>query len=351
MSGPWDKYKTDEAGPWAKYQGQEDQQSQGQEAAPPERGIVGRAWDALNVPSQMSKSGLEQISEAVKPDPEITGNLPRDIAMNVPSVTANVLSKVAPGFIDRTSLLLSGGANLAKGLGPLANAAGRGLASQAEQITGAKPGAIRAAFNDASTMFSKGRKTVGKGYDAIEEEGLNLGQQLEASPIFAGPPKSNLQIVRQASKSAAKGTLSSGEAFEARKAADALKGSKSVNQTQLLKNRQSFDQLAKTDEAIAETDPAFRKAVFGESLRNIFPQNKHGGASAFKAGIIAALEQMGILGKVAGAAMSPAASGAAATVGGIASRAIAPIITNPAATLTTRQVIDQLLRRGANNGQ
>lgn len=314
--------------------------------------LRGKLWDAAQVPSQMAERGLQSMAEGLKPTPEYTGNLPRDIIKNYPSFSADVLSKVAPGFINRTSLLTAGAAKGLQTAAPLISAAGRGVAGQVESLTGAKPGALGAAWNDATTMFSKGRKATGAGYNEAEDAGMNLKDQLAASPIFGGDPKSDVQIVRQSYRASKAGTLSTGEAFEARKAADALKGSKAVNQTMLAKAREAFDQIAKQDDAIASTDPAFRKAVMGESLRKILPQNVHGGTSAFKIGIMTALEKMGISGKAALALMSPAAAGVAATAGGLASKPVSAVATNPGASVALKNLIEQYIsRRSANDRQ
>jgi hypothetical protein len=313
------------------------------------RNLGRKAWDALAIPEAMSREGLSQLAEMI-PKPEPIGNIAADLVRGTPRIIADTVAEAAPGFISRGSIITAGAAKGAQSVAPLARAAGRGLANQLDSLTGAKPGAIGAAWNDASTIFSKSKKTVGQMYGQAGSEGMTLKDELAASPIFGGPAKSNLAIVRAARKSLDAGTLSPGEAFEARKAADALRGSKSVNQTQLLRDRSAFDDLAKTDEAIAKADPAFQKAVFGESLRQVFPQNKYGGTSAFKTGIITALEQMGGIGRLLGALMSPAAVGSLATAGGLASKAIGPILSNPGATVTARQaLISQLVTKEKPN--
>lgn len=306
-----------------------------------DQSIGRKAWDALQVPSQMAQRGLEQLSEVSKPNPEITGNLARDVVANYPSVSASVLSQVAPNMINRASLLTAGAANIVKGAIPLAQAAGRGLANQMDQMTGAVPGSMRAAFNDSSLIRAPGKAATGPLYQAARAE-MQPGES-----IFTGLYQPT-DIVDTAKEYMAKGgKLEPAEALMYRKALSNLISKKSVIPDELIPMRQEADAIAKTDPNIAKADPMYVRGRMAESLRNLMPQNKYGGASAFKMGIIAALQNMGVPGKMVGAVMSPAVSGVASTVAGIGARALAPIVSSPSMAIGSKEAMTELIRRRA----
>src|SRR3990167_10748868 len=126
------------------------------------RGMLRKGWDALKVPEQKSREGLQMIAQAVTPKTETTGNMARDVAMNPPRVAAETLSEVAPGFVSPLSLALMGGGQGLKLAGkiPAVKSMGSGVAAQMESLSGAKPGSIETVAKDATLFGSKGKKAV-----------------------------------------------------------------------------------------------------------------------------------------------------------------------------------------------
>lgn len=307
--------------------------------------LISKLFEGLKVPAEMSQRGLEGISEAVKPNPEITGNLPRDLVMNYPSVSAKVLSQVAPGFIDRASILTAGAAKGLQAAKPAVAAVGRGIASQLESLSGAVPDAISEAFKDPTLLGAPGKKAAQKLYETAKNSvGGGYRQAFKEIP----DKKSLVDASFQAAKD---GSLTPAEALEARKTLDSVK--KQVSAPYFNEVRAKFDGIAK--QAFEKGDEAYKRAVKAESLRQVFPQNKYGGTSAFKLAIMAGLKNLAENGGVSklaadaiGLGMSPLAMGTAATGAGIATRAAEPVLTNPAAAVTVKELIKRLLM---SNGQ
>lgn len=301
---------------------------------PQSPGLISKAWDALAVPQRMANQGLSQLASYV-PQPEPTGNLPMDIVKGTPRIAANTIAEAAPGFISRGALVAGG---LAKGLqvgAPLAGAIGRGVAGQLESLSGAMPGSLSSAWNDATTMLSQGKAAAKPFYEAAKAE-VGPGESL-----FAGmyQPK---QIVEAANEYLSKGgKLEPAEALMYRKAIDKLIKSPKYVADELYSMRDNADAMAKASDNIAQADPLYQKGMYGESLRHLMPQNKYGGASAFKAGIMTALANMGTAGRVGLAALSPAAMGTAATVGGLATRAAGAATTNPGLAMAVQQLLNR----------
>lgn len=270
------------------------------------------------------------------PQPEPTGNLPMDLLKGTPRIAADTLAQAAPGFVSRGAIATAG---IAKGLqaaAPLAGAVGSGVANQLESLTGAKSGSLQSAWNDASTMFSRGKQAAKPFYKAAQAE------MAPGESIFAGMYKPG-DIVDTAQEYLSKGgELEPAEALTYRHALDKLINSQANIKDPLYEMRTTADEAAKASPNIAQGDPLYKKGMYGESLRNLMPQNKYGGTSAFKAGIMAALSQMGTAGKVGLGLMSPAAAGTAATIGGLASRSIGPVVTNPGLTTAIQQLVDHL---------
>lgn len=297
-------------------------------------------WNSLKVPSEMSARGLNAIASKF-PEPEATGNMVVDLAKDIPHVAATTMAKAAPGFVSRGSLVTAGGAKALQLASPLIGSAATGIAKQLEQSTGAKPGAIQAALKDATVIRSRGKQGARPLYQAAKDE------MAPAENIFKGMYKPE-EIIDTAKEYLSKGgKLEPPEALMYRKALDKLIGRKGYVPDELIPMRMEADAMAKTSENIAKADPLYQKGMYGESLRNFLPQNKNGGASAFKMGIMAALEGMGFPGKVALMMMSPAVSGGAATVGGLAARTASPVITNPKAMVALKLLKDALYQENA----
>lgn len=205
----------------------------------------------------------------------------------------------------------------AKAIFPYIGNVGKWGASQLESLAGAAPGSLSKAAQDFSLMFGRGKQAIGALYDAAKSAGVPLRDAFRK----ISDPK---ELVDSAMDELS--TLNPTEALAARQALDQVK--RRVTKDFYAYARSELDSIAK--QAFAVPDAAYQRAIASESLRNIFPQNKLGGASAFKLGIVTALENMGFPGRIAGAMMSPAAMGTAATGLGLAARvAVPPLIEHP----------------------
>lgn len=299
-------------------------------------------WNSLQVPSQMAERGLQPLTSGVLgalPILAPTGNTTLDVLKNTPRIAAETLATAAPAMINRTSILTAGAADALGAVAPAAGAVGRGLARQLESISGAEPGSVSAAFKDPSLIFAKGKAAASPLYEAGK---AGMGDQ---ASLFEGMIHPQ-QVVDTAQAYLAKGgTLEPAEALTYRKALDVLGRSRNVMKDALIPMRQEADAMAKASPDIAAGDAAHQRGRMADSLRNLMPQNKYGGASAFKMGIMAALEQMGIPGKAVLAALSPAAAGVAATGAGIASRAVSPVATNPGLAVALQDLYKQYVER------
>lgn len=332
----------------------------------PQRSSVGKAWDALAVPEQKSREGLEMLASYV-PNPTPTGNLPMDVLRGAPKIAADTLAEAAPGFISRGALVTAGAARAAGEVAPLAKLILRGAGNQAEELSGIAPkaaGSLEAAYKDPTLIFSKGKKAAGQFYEAAKDDLKAAGDTFRAtsvSPggevtmektadIFSGlyEPKEILakavQFVQQGGK------LEPAEALKARKAVDVLLRSKSAVPDELYRMRGEFDAMAKTGSSVGRGDEIYKRGVQAQALRNVFPQNKYGGASAFKLGIMTALENMGLPGKAAMLAISPVAQGVAATGAGILARqAFGPVVNSPTLAMALSAALAR--RRGSNDAR
>lgn len=291
-------------------------------------------WNSLQVPSQMASRGLKAIAGAV-PEPEMTGNLPVDLVKSVPKVAANTLSEAAPGFVSRAAMLTGGAAKAANWAAPAVRAIGRGIANQADSITGAAEGATLGAFRDPTLIFAKGKEAARPFYEAAKAEKVYPGNP----DIFKGMYKPE-EIVDTAQKYIDQGgKLNPTQGLMYRKAVDVLLKSKRYVKDELIAARGSADEIAKASENIATADPLFKRGIQAQSLRNIFPQNKYGGASSFKTAIITGLNAMGGPGKVLGALISPLAAGSTSTAAGVVTRVVGPAVRSPGLSVALEEFI------------
>ena len=297
---------------------------------------VMKAWQMLNVPSQMAQRGLQSMAEGLKPEPEITGNLVRDVAMNYPSFSADVLSKAVPGFVSRASLLTAGGAKALQALRPVGSVVGQGVAGQLESATGSNPGSLARAWNDPTLILAQGKKAAGPLYEAGKTGG-EMAANLKNIPTKE-------QFLEVASKLADEGKLPPETALEGRKIAGKLlsKGGGKYTEDFLRGLVGKFDAIAKSSKDISAGDAAYRRGLDAASLRKLLPQNKYGGTSAFKTGI------MSVLGPSWAGLLSPAVHGAVSTLGGLTAR----VVTSPAAAVTARQaLITQFIENRSQGSQ
>lgn len=294
------------------------------------RSLPGKLWEGLQVPSQMSRRGLSSIANMI-PKPEPTGNKFMDILKGAPRIAGETMAEAAPGFVDRTSLLTAAAGPAMRTAAPALRWGGE----TAGEWAGLKPGRLEAAFKDPSLIFSKGKAAARPFYAGAQAE-------IEGSQLI-NKTSTNLRLISNAEKMAKAGRLSEAEALEARKAADVLKGSKTVNQTWLAGKRKLFDSIAKESSDISKGDIAYKRGVIAQDLRSVFPKNVGGRSSPFKVGEGMMLTKMlGPAGKVLAAMMSPLALGSTATAAGAVSK-------YPSATVALQQLISRLMSQ--QNGQ
>jgi len=276
----------------------------------------------------------------------------RGLGMEAPKTSMEAAKKIGiqgiQGAADQAlgmGVVKAGGSAL-KAIKPFIKGAG----TQIESIAGAAPGSLEAAYKDKSLILAPGKKAVQSLYETAKESvGGGFRQSLKEIP-------DKKVFVDEAFKIAKEGKLTPAEALEARKMLDSVK--RSVSGPYFEEVRGTLDKVAKV--AFEKGDAAYKRAVHAESLRNLLPQNKYGGASAFKTAIITGLQGMAesggipkVVARTAGALMSPAAAGVAATGAGIASRAAAPLLSNPvipAAALTlTLEKAKEFLKKAKGN--
>src|SRR3990167_5308234 len=305
------------------------------------RGMLRKGWDALKVPEQKSREGLQMIAKAVTPKTETTGNMARDVAMNTPRIAAETLSEVAPGFVSRGSMLTAGGSKVVGAFRPLASAVRQLGFKGAEQLSALAPkneGALEAAYRDSTLIKAPAKKVVGQLYERakgilkpqaakkiadlkqaekVEQEAVNLEQ---ARKYLMGKAKSpvasqvesktagietlsrgfqNTRIIKLADKLADQGKLDPLMAMRAKRAANALRGSKSYDQDRLIEMINKFEKIEKTSPDFAVADATYKRSAMADALRNLAPQNSKGGASTMKTAAMA------VAGKFLAPAFSP----------------------------------------------
>jgi hypothetical protein len=312
-----------------------------------------KAWQALQIPQQMSQRGLTSIAQTM-PNPEPVGYnqktnmslqtpvgpmnfpVPTDVVNAAPRIAAETMAQAAPQFVSRGAIVGSALGKAAQSVMPMVSRLASGVAGQAESLTGAAPGSLAAAYKDPSLMFSQGKGAAGPIYEAAKSAASPMAN------LFKGMPK-NADIVDKTIDYISKGgTLEPTEALTARKAIDAMLPSRTYSKDVLLGLRGEVDKMAKASPTLSAADAAYQRGIQAQSLRNLFPQNKYGGTSAFKTGIIAALSNLGASGKVASMMMSPAVAGTMATAAGAAAPLASGVAENPATTAAIAQLLKQL---------
>lgn len=302
----------------------------------PDKSIGSKAWESLAVPAQTASKILGGLASHV-PEGKVTGNLPADIARGTPKILANTAAQALPGFVSRGALLTAGASKALQALRPVGSVIGQGVAGQLESATGANPGSLARAWNDPTLMFAEGKQAASPLYEAGKTGG-KMAENLSKIPLKE-------DFLDVASKLADDGKLPPETALEGRKMASKLlsKGGGKYTEDFLRGLIDKFDTVAKSSQDISAGDATFKRGLDAASLRKLVPQNKYGGASAFKMGI------MGLLGPQFAGVLSPAVHGALATVGGVGAK----VATNPAASLALQQLYEQYVKnkQGAQNGQ
>lgn len=190
---------------------------------------------------------------------------------------------------------------------PAVNAVAGKVGEGLEGLSGLEyktPGVLKSAANDASILFGPGKKAAGAAYESIKDD-------LNVRPAILIATSSG-KIIDNAIYALEHGDLTPQEALIARRALDDKFGGIPASTANYL--RPKFDAIAKT--ITSEADAGFKKAIKSEALRKILATNKGGGTS------IAKLFLGGLTGGVLNVASSPVVQGAAATVTGLAGRAI-----------------------------
>lgn len=305
-------------------------------AAPAERGMMGKAWDALAVPEAKSREGLNAVARAVKkhfPEPaNYTGNLPVDLALHGPKAgaeaVAETMAKVAPPFVSRGSIITAGALKAAQAAAPV----GRALARAAEGWSGLEyknPGILNQAANDSSLLFAPGKDKAAALYEAATNR-ANVAPEIKDA-------MTHTDLVTKAKAALEAGTLSPDSALAARQSLDAIK--KTMPRGNYIELRDAFDGIAKNISAGA--DAMFARGFKADALRGVLPVNKGGGTSIAKT----------VLGKIIGPAglplMSPVVQGAAATTAGAAARNPLPVA---AAVGPGREMAGAVMRRLKTKG-
>ena len=320
---------------------EEIRQSTRQKSSP---GILKQSFEALAIPERLSRQGLGMLAKTI-PGVEPTGNLARDIALNVPKVAAETLAEAAPGFISRGQILTAGGLKFAKGVAPVIKGAAKGIAKGAEAISGLEyktPRILSEIAAKPGILFGPGARKVGAKY----AEAMN---KANIRPSF-GRATSPKELLDDALKAADEKTLTPEEALIARQTLDGIK--KSIPRYSYHQMRETFDNIAKT--ITKEADSAFRKAIKSDAIRNIFAQNKLGGSSIAKL-TLGSLAGSGIgyaggggLGVIPLMAMSPIVQGSLAAGAGIGARGLAQLAAQPRFTSASLAALQEFRKRKGN---
>lgn len=275
----------------------------------PKKGIM----DLLSLPEKKSREGLNMIAEAVSPKQEVTGNMARDIAMNLPRIAAESLADTAPGFISKEALLTGGALKGIKLGAPAIKTVGKYAAKAGESISGMEyknAGILKKMAENPKMLFAKGKDSASNLYEAAKKLGGEGGALSEI------PEKK--KMVEISYKLAKKGKINPTQAFEARKQLSDIKDT--VTDGFFRKATAKFNEIAKP--VFSEADEAFSKGIQADEGRRLLPINKGGGTSIAKSAIGTL---MGVLPTVA---MSPLAQSTAAAGLGAAAKAIAPLAKN-----------------------
>lgn len=254
-------------------------------AAPaPKQGILGQAWSDLKVPEEKSREGLKMITDAgVKAQnwlanktglpigTEPTGNMARDIAANVPRIAGETLTKVAPSFVSRGSIVAGGLLNGAQRALPALAPAAKWLSTAAEDSSGLSnvpvktPGLLEEAFKNPDLIKAPGTDEASKLYDYVQ----NGAQQIRPALKYTQKP---MEFVKRAMSYANNGSLTTDEALAARQELDGIKDQ--VTGAFYRNARGVLDFIAKQDYSGA--DEAYKTGIKADALRSFTAINKNG---------------------------------------------------------------------------
>lgn len=216
-----------------------------------------------------------------------------------------------------------------------------GLFRQLESASGGMKGSLSEQFKTPSLMFSKGTGAARPLYQQAMKE-IPYEQT-----IFKGLTDHKAIVDKAVQTIEEGGKLEPQEGLIARKSLDKVK--KKMSDEAFNYYRTTLDKIAKSNKNIGVADPMHRRGMMAESLRQLMPQNKYGGASAFKMGIIPALTAIGgslggpagagVMGGLGSATLSPAVQGLLAGGAGAISKTDPRLIT---------AILQYLRSRGSN---
>lgn len=335
-------------------------------ATPPAQpSMMGRAWNALAIPEQKSREGLQMIANSIPSqvplspssfpfptslavasskgiqNPNMTGNVVTDTLKGIPKIAAETLAETAPGFISRGAIVTAGALKGLKLAAPAIKAVGRGVARGAEALSGLEyktPGILTEAATKGGILTAPGAKSASPIYEAAKG-----GEKVNKTLARISGKK---EFVEKAYELAEKGKLNPLEALEARKELGALK--KNITGEFFRKATEKFNEIAKP--VFQEADTVFSKGLRADELRRILPVNKSGGTS------IAKTVLSSLLGPLGTAMTSPIVQGTVATGIGKGARAVKPLVNNPVTTAgvvstlkLTKEKAKEFLRKAKND--
>lgn len=299
------------------------QQNTGNPGVPPkEPGMLGKAWDALAVPTQKAKEGLDGFNQGrdlaqnalaastgLHIGTEPTGNMTRDIIANTPRIIGESVAELAPSFVDRASILTAGAGMGLKGAGMAAGKVLPKVAPMFEAGSGLQKGTLVAAFKDPKMIADFGGKL----------KASQLYNEIKAGATVPNRLKTNAKVVSDAMNAMADGKkLTAPDAFKARKAVNALMKSKQYPMDDLMKTKEGLEAMVLN--SVHKADQMYIRAMRGENMRHLSRLNKNGTSGPISAAIMAKMPFLAPL-------MSPAVQGAGASLAGAASQipATAPL--------------------------
>lgn len=194
-------------------------------------------------------------------------------------------------------------------------------AGQLESLSGAMPGSLKAAYERPGLVAGRGKKAISADYQTLKTDAGNFRQELMFKKTKAGELKAleHKDFVNNANNAK---NLTPIEALEARKSLDKIK--RTLPPETFNSMRDKFDKVAK--ESFASADKSYKDAITSESLRQILPQNKYGGTSAFKTALATTISKLaddnsGIAANVVASGFSPAVQGLVAAGTGAVAKA------------------------------
>lgn len=287
-----------------------------------------------------SKQGLRSITNLI-PDAK-TRSVPLNIILNTPKTVAEIGSDLSADVLQPESILTAGALEGANVVSPVARVAGSKIAEGAEGISGLKtrqPGALSKLTERPSLFVGPGTESAGEAYDALVNRNL-VRDSMKGAQGFK-------DVVGTAEAALKDGSLTTDEAFVARKALDRIRNT--IPKDNYFELRDAFDNIAK--QKFAGADQAFKDALVSEAVREPLPLNKNGTPSKFLAGmgglgIGTALKTGNPVYAALGAAASPMVQGATAAGVGLARQALRPLMKNSIASgLGLSELINRIQNR------